>query len=264
MRSEGRKTVLEILFGLPVMFFLSIVFIMLFYSMSGAEEKELTGKKLNIQKSLEKTKEELGKTVQCPAGMVPVTGGESDKIWLMRDDGKQERISSEPYKIKPFCMDKFEYPNKKHAKPVVHVSFLDAREKCKKAGKRLCTEREWEWACTNSLDWKYCYGNQFEAWRCNTTGVIVGDIKQIGPTGSHPGCKNFFGVYDLNGNVSEWVDTVEPGNMGVLRGGTAWVSNEYGQSCFSRHLHPITDNQWPDDGFRCCTDADNALEKTAN
>ena len=254
----------------PLTFLLSLIFIFYVHSMSSAEEKSGSKKKkilekdLNILESLEKTRLDLGKSIVCPVGMVPIPGGESDKIWLMKDDGKQERISSTPYNIKPFCMDKFEYPNKKHAKPVVHISFLDAREKCMKAGKRLCSEREWEWACTNSVDWKHCYGNQFEAWRCNTTGVIVGDIKQIGPTGSHPGCKNVFGVYDLNGNVSEWVDTVEPGNMGVLRGGTAWVSNEYGQSCFSRHLHPITDKQWPDDGFRCCTDADNALEKTAN
>lgn len=203
----------------------------------------------------------LNNIFECPDGMVPLSGGESDVVWVKGEEGNFKRIHSHLYKIEPFCMDKYEFPNKKYSLPVVNVSFLDAKENCAKVKKRLCTEKEWEYACTSGAGWEYCYGEKFVPWRCKTTGVVEGDAESIAPAGSHAGCVNRFGVFDLNGNVSEWVDATEPGNMGVVRGGTAWVSKEYGQSCFSRHLHQITDNKWPDDGFRCCTNAKKKNDK---
>ena len=82
-------------------------------------------------------------------------------------------------------------------------------------------------------------------------------VISIVPSGSHPGCYNRWGVFDLNGNVSEWVGSINhrpDGSIAVLRGGTAWPGEDYGQDCFTRHAHPIFDAHWPDDGFRCCTE----------
>ena len=76
-------------------------------------------------------------------------------------------------------------------------------------------------------------------------------------------------MFDLNGNVSEWVadswteghgplmrsnDQPEAkGPAHVVRGGTMWSQTPYGQSCASSHGH-AGDSRFNDDGFRCCAD----------
>ena len=189
---------------------------------------------------------------QCPEDMVIVEGYTTGWFWIRQDDSTYLRKKGKPRKIETFCMDKFEYPNILHHFPKTEVSYFEAKELCEQSGKRLCTEHEWERACIGDNEWEYSYGPEKELFRCNTDGVEMGDDSLIAPCGSHPGCKNKWGVYDLNGNVSEWVEENEPGNHGVLRGGTAWKTDAYGQSCFSRHAHLRTDNTWKDDGFRCC------------
>lgn len=88
--------------------------------------------------------------------------------------------------------------------PVENVSWKDAQEFIDKlnAGNdgfkyRLPTDAEWEYSC-----------------RAGTTGLYYGDVNDIGwhkrNSGNHPhavGGKlpNAFGLYDMSGNVSEWV-----------------------------------------------------------
>lgn len=197
----------------------------------------------------------INERFKCPEGMAVHPGHKVQFTWVLTDDGLNIRKKGADRKIEPFCMDVFEYPNKKFALPMVKVSFVKAKKLCQSRGKRLCTEDEWEFACSGKLNLPYSYGAEKIPFRCNTDGVEPGAAEFIVPAGSHPGCKSIYGVFDLNGNVSEWVDQVEQQNKGVIRGGTAWHSIEYGQSCFSRHLHPVTDDSWIDDGFRCCSEA---------
>jgi len=191
----------------------------------------------------------------CPKGMVPVSGYSTPWFWIRLADGTHKKKKGKLQRIDTFCMDIYEFPNIHHHLPRTEVSFLQAQELCRNEGKRLCSEFEWERACSGINEWAYSYGPEKENFRCNTDGVVEGDSGFIAPSGSHPGCKNRWGVYDLNGNVSEWVDAKEPGNLAVLRGGAPWKSHHYGQSCFSRHAHPINDSSWLDDGFRCCADS---------
>ena len=48
---------------------------------------------------------------------------------------------------KRFCIDEYEYPNKKGERPRVMFKFHEAQRLCAAEGKRVCTETEWTTAC---------------------------------------------------------------------------------------------------------------------
>ncbi|MCB9475599.1 MAG: SUMF1/EgtB/PvdO family nonheme iron enzyme [Deltaproteobacteria bacterium] len=196
---------------------------------------------------LAKASEDLG----CPDGMAGIPAGSVDTKWTVTPGGDvADRGEARP--VEAFCIDRYEYPNERMALPRAKVNYIEAVELCRKAGKRLCREDEWELACAGPAARAYSYGVEKEPWRCNTDGVETGSDEFLAASGSHPGCRNAYGVYDLNGNLSEWVDKRVNGNGAVVRGGTMWRA-EYGQSCYSRHRHGTTE-RWVDDGFRCCAD----------
>ena len=52
-----------------------------------------------------------------------------------------------PTKDMSFCIDRFEYPNKKGEYPLIYVNWFDSKKLCESDGKRLCNEEEWTFAC---------------------------------------------------------------------------------------------------------------------
>ncbi|HVE85030.1 MAG TPA: bifunctional serine/threonine-protein kinase/formylglycine-generating enzyme family protein, partial [Myxococcales bacterium] len=127
-------------------------------------------------------------------------------------------------------IDRYEYPNVKGVMPMTRVDLGQAEELCGKAGKRLCTEAEWERACAGSDRRAFPYGPEHQAGRCQEGPRETGPA----PSGSRDGCVTLEGVADLSGNVAEWTSSpVVPGSpQRVVRGG-AWHPGD-NLSCMAR------------------------------
>ncbi|HEX5613025.1 MAG TPA: SUMF1/EgtB/PvdO family nonheme iron enzyme, partial [Burkholderiales bacterium] len=95
--------------------------------------------------------------------------------------------------------------------PVVNVSWSDAQQYVawlsRRTGKRyrLLSEAEWEYAARAGSQVRYWWGNDTGQGEANCSGCgSRWDGLRAAPVGSFP--PNPFGLHDMNGNVSEWVE----------------------------------------------------------
>lgn len=106
-------------------------------------------------------------------------------------------------------------------RPVVNVTWDDARTYVawlqEETGDtyRLPSEAEWEYAARAGTETRYISGNRIDRGQANWNG------EQTRPVGSYPA--NPFGLYDMTGNVAEWVqDCWHDSYRGGLPDGEAW------------------------------------------
>ena len=135
--------------------------------------------------------------------------------------------------------------------PRVNTTWAKARAACQRAGKRLCTEEEWERACKGPRSNRFPVGNRTVVGACNVSSPSSGPAS-VAPAGAFSGCKSAFGIVDMSGNVAEWTaSSWKPGSTDkVVKGGSALQENLTGR-CSSR-IHEVASRRSSTVGFRCC------------
>lgn len=166
-----------------------------------------------------------------------------------------------------YCIDRFEYPNKRGALPTVMNSWYDAKRTCESLGKRLCTNAEWTLACEGPERRPFPYGYVRDPKLCNfdklspmqdenklfwpkTQAKELARLDQREPSGARATCMSAFGVYDMTGSVDEFVlnETGVP-YKSALKGGN-W--GEYRNACRPATFGHDEGFRYYQTGFRCC------------
>jgi len=220
-------------------------------SLREAVKAELEGRKERIIMDIETGSERIG-TVEGAASSVRLTGPAG-----------------------PFSIDSFEAAiddgvavSEAGREPARSVTWYEARDACKAAGKRLCSEAEWLTACTGSIPVdedrngvfstdilqgrQHVYGEHYHKGLCADSRK-KGDPRAL-ITGNHPQCRTPEGVYDLEGLTKEWIG--HSPDKAALKGGS-YFSRESTRCAYYK------DGEAPDRrddsiGFRCCSGLNSA------
>lgn len=134
-------------------------------------------------------------------------------------------------------------------RPWTNVTWFQAQDACRRAGKRLCSRAEWEDACDGVVGdggTRFTYGDVEDDTVCNVTGGSPV------ATGSFEGCVSVFDTSDQSGNVWEW--TGETSDDALALGGSFRSSIQH--RCTSGSQIRVFGLREESDelGFRCCRD----------
>ena len=160
--------------------------------------------------------------------------------------------------------------------PVNCVLWPQAKEYCEWVGKRLCSESEWEKAARGTDGRIYPWGD--EPPTCERAIMAQGgsahtgcDEERTWPVGSKPA--GMHGLYDMAGNVWEWVEddfgsyenTPDNGeawiedprsSMRIIRGGSFYSTSDSSHlRTFDRSYGRLEQLCMLSQGIRCCRDA---------
>lgn len=218
---------------------------------------------------------------RCPAGMVVAGSVCIDRYEAFVDRVDDAGVTVEslsPYRPPPATVP-IAARSVAGAVPHGYVSGVVAERACRGAGKRLCTSDEWLRACRGAAGHVYPYGNARRAGVCNdayaaghpaatcygtTASWIYSAIDYAGinqqpntvdRAGANAGCVTAEGVFDLMGNLHEWVrDTagLPPTSAVDFRGGFYADTSRNGEGClYATSAHSFS--HWDySTGFRCC------------
>ena len=152
--------------------------------------------------------------------------------------------------------------------PARCVDWCDAYAFCKWAGKRLCgligvdagpsdfnmgasTNAQWYWACSHGGSLLVPYGNAYDGGACNGKDFGAGQVRDAGGT---PSCVGGFpGLYDMSGNVAEFIDACNDDAGQCASHGGGYNELESQVECPSGSGYKLTDVT-DALGFRCCAD----------
>ena len=170
----------------------------------------------------------------------------------------ESSFSKKPIPIAAFWIDRYEVTQEQYEnvmgnnpsffkgsnRPVEKVNWDQANAYCRKIGKRLPTEWEWEHAARAGSSSTYYWGNKMDdryAWHKDNAN------KQTHPVGAKK--PNALGLFDMSGNVWEWTASDHEKGGKVQRGGS-WRNHAVSQRSGHRILsNPIYRYHYV--GFRC-------------
>ncbi len=232
-----------------------------------------------------------GPSAYCPSDMRLVSGTHHDNMYHLCTKPQIGRKSALCYRYAEgfsalegpvskirVCMDQYEAPNKRGAEPMVMQSYRSAQRFCSRRKKRVCTEQEWELACEGPEHLPLAYGWAVNVRLCNSAKRwLPVDFKafhkgkkaaqkearklwQGTPSGRYRTCVSPFGIFDMMGNVEEWVSTRAGRRWpGALMGGF-WAKRWTG--CRGTNDAHQPSFAFYETGFRCCKDpVEPAVEK---
>lgn len=218
---------------------------------------------------------------KCPDEMAFVTGQVCVDRWeasleLRESDGGATPFS--PYERVTGFESRVVAVSRPGVVPQGYISGQQAALACKAAGKRLCTAREWSVACRGPSETTFPYGERRIAGACNDNVRSIHPVAELGlklgvepeiwwggtmnhplinqlpnsvsKTGERHACTNGYGVFDMVGNLHEWID--DP--AGTFRGGYYMDTQNNGTGCaYETTAHSFRYHDYST-GFRCCAD----------
>jgi formylglycine-generating enzyme required for sulfatase activity len=158
------------------------------------------------------------------------------------------------------------------AVPQGYISRNQADSACRASSKRLCREEEWALACRGTPP--------REKGACNDSGIsplhvyypeapstyestpmndprLNQTARTVTPTGAMSRCTNALGVFDMVGNLHEWVMSDRP----TFRGGYYQDTHLNGEGCAYRTTAHAAEYHDYSTGFRCCADPVDAARR---
>jgi formylglycine-generating enzyme required for sulfatase activity len=247
------------------------------------------GRALKAKDSFKECANDCSEMIIVPAGDF-MMGSPKEEKGHYEDEGPRHKVIF----AKPFAVSKFEVtfeqwdacvavggcaqvPDSRGGRgiqPVINVNWHEARQYVawfsKMTGQtyRLLSEAEWEYAARAGTTTAYSWGDEIGKGNanCNGCGGRWDDRRLPAPVGSF--AANKFGLYDMHGNVSEWVEDCwhdnylgNPPSDGsawatgcpdisrrVIRGGS-WVNDPRFLRAAGRHW-VTTDGRFNSLGFR--------------
>jgi formylglycine-generating enzyme required for sulfatase activity len=162
--------------------------------------------------------------------------------------------------------------SKGNVTPSGYLDGIEAERACKNAGKRLCTTSEWVTACRGEQNRPFPYGDTYAQGACNVfreahpAAILHGNASEghldprlnlvkgpSGPllrkTGATSTCRSVWGndgVFDMVGNLDEWVED----ENGAFQGGFYARATKAGcEARITSHPRAYEDYSL---GVRCC------------